>query len=73
MVDFAALTAYPTIIDYGLKFGDQLSQVYKLNHSYEFVGTCQNQHCYYLISMYQNSYGLDDIRKPEFSLTLTAT
>lgn len=69
--DFSALP-FPTIIDYGLKFGDSLSDVHEREQVYSFGGSCATDHCYYLVSMYQNSYGLDDIRKPEFLLTVTA-
>ena len=71
VLDFSGLP-FPTIIDYELKFGDSLSDVYETQQEYTFGGSCATNFCYYLVSMYQNSYGLDDNRKPEFLLTFTA-
>lgn len=71
VLDFSGLP-FPTIIDYERKLGDSLSDVYETQQEYTFGGSCDTNFCYYLVSMYQNSYGLNDIRKPEFLLMFTA-
>ena len=78
--------AYPSIVDYDLVFGDNISyQLYNdkvsfLSHSnpfvsqahYEFEGTTILEYTYYTMAVYSNIYGMTDMRKPNFKLTVTS-
>jgi len=55
-----------------VKLGDQLDEVFNRTEVYQVNGTCELSYCYWLVSLYQNSYGLDDVRKPEFMFQATA-
>ena len=76
--------AYPSIVDYDLKFGDNFSyqlynnEVSSLSYSdssfqqahYEFEGTTVLEYTYYTMAVYSNIYGMTDMRKPNFKLTV---
>jgi len=63
---------FPDVQAYMLKFGDDIHDVHNRTEVYKFDGECRQSYCYYLITMYKNSYGLDDVRKPQFEFTARA-
>lgn len=70
--DFTSMS-FPTIIDYDLVFGDNF--FYLLNSEsaeYSFTDTTTSAYTYYTISLYTNSYGFTDMRKPEFEIQVTS-
>jgi len=70
--DFVSLP-YPSIVDYDLKFGDNFSyQLYNDKAVYKFSGTHSLAYTYYTMAVYSNSYGMTDIRKQNFKLTVTS-
>jgi len=65
---------FPTIINYDIVFGDNF--FYLLNSEsaeYSFTDTADSDYTYYTVSMYTNSYGFTDNRKPEFEIVFTST
>merc|ERR1712151_108643 len=63
---------YPSIVDYDLKFGDNFSyQLYNNRATYKFSGYTREPKTYYTVTVYQNTYGLTDLQKPDFKLTVT--
>lgn len=64
---------YPSIVDYDLKFGDNFSyQLYNRRAEYTFEGITSEQKTYYTMAIIAHSYGLTDVRKPDFKLTVTS-
>ena len=79
---------YPSIVDYDLKFGDNFSyQLYSDRVSsnslrfnttyvyqavYTFTGTTRLSYTYYTMAVYSNVYGMTDVRKQNFKLTITS-
>jgi hypothetical protein len=62
---------YPNIVDYDLKFGDNFShQLYNDKATYEFSGFTYQPRTYYTMAVYSHNYGLNDIRKGDFKLTV---
>jgi len=67
--------AYPTLVKnfYDLKFGDNFSyQLYNKRAVYEFFGKTSLAYTYYTVAVYSNCYGMTDMRKPDFKLTVTS-
>ena len=71
--------SYPTIIDYDMKFGDNFSEVlYSDRFTYSWKDENQQTvdeetRFVYAIALYANSYGLSDIRKPEFKIKIASS
>lgn len=69
--DFKNLN-FATIQQYQIKFGADISQVFSKTSVHEFEGQCTQSYCYWMLTVYQTTYGLDDVRKPEFELAVHA-
>merc|ERR1711862_793948 len=64
---------YPSIVDYDLKFGYNFSyQLYNDKATYTFTGTTSLPKTYYTMAVYSHTYGMTDLRKPDFKLTVTS-